>query len=355
MSCISHFYSLSIRMHRSIQRVVNSAVTYLYVTMFVTAMTSRCFMQRSVIRKALFIYDTKYMGWIGRTACQSRKSSTSRQSGEKDDILKSEKVWDIKVLKLEVNRLYMRTFKKIGKANERLSKALIEYNDIISTADVPLKRMEECPNPDVLQADLNSLQATLAKLAYLEEELKSVKSLSNEKFPALALLADELGVSDTPPPVQERGPKKVKTQPSGPRKPYHVYTGLDGIEIRVGRGASDNDELSCNPACRDGPDWWLHVAGVAGSHVVIRSHDDNLPEKFKETLLDAAVLAVINSKGSQSGRVPVTFTRCRNVSKPRGAKAGLVYLTGDVSTIKVDVKSESSRIDRLEKNKEGAV
>lgn len=61
------------------------------------------------------------------------------------------------------------------------------------------------------------------------------------------------------------GPKKVKGKPLPPRKPYHIYTGLDGLEIRVGRGASDNDELSCNPEHRDGADWWMHVAGCAGS------------------------------------------------------------------------------------------
>jgi hypothetical protein len=28
----------------------------------------------------------------------------------------------------------------------------------------------------------------------------------------------------------------------------------------------------------DSADWWMHVAGCAGSHVVIRCHDDQLPE-----------------------------------------------------------------------------
>ena len=316
-------------------------------------MTSRSLLQLNFLRKAFTVCGTK------RLCCLQRRTQSMRslriKAGEQETAVAADKVWDIKSLKLEVNRVYMRTFKKVGKANERLTKALVEYNEVLNTPDVSIQRMEDCPNPDVLQNELNALQETLAKLVYLEEELKSVKSVGNDKFPALASLAIELGVSDSSPPVQERGPKKVKgKQPLGPRKPYHVYTGFDGIEIRVGRGASDNDELSCNPAHRDGPDWWLHVAGVAGSHVVIRSHDDSLPDKFNETLLDAAVLAVVNSKGSQSGRVPVTFTRCRFVTKPGGAKAGLVYLSGEVSTIKVDVRAEAARLERLEKTKEGA-
>jgi predicted ribosome quality control (RQC) complex YloA/Tae2 family protein len=102
-------------------------------------------------------------------------------------------------------------------------------------------------------------------------------------------------------------------------------------------------------ACR--PDWWLHVAGYPGSHVVIRSHDDSLPVKFEETLKDAATLAVINSKCAQSGRVAVSYTRCRNVVKPSGAKDGLVRLTGDVSTIIIDPRLEQKRLLRLEETK----
>ena len=313
-------------------------------------MTSRSFLQLNFLRKASTICYTQKLCTVVRTKKRIQDWKTfCTKIGEPIE----DKKWDIKSLKLEVNRVYMRTFKKVGQANERLAKAILEYEDILSTPDVSQKRMEECPNPEELKKDLLALRDKLTKLTYLEEELKSVKSIGNEKFPALAALADELGVSDQPPPVQERGPKKVKAKaPTGPRKPYHVYTGIDGIEIRVGRGASDNDELSCNPAHRDGPDWWLHVSGVAGSHVVIRSHDDLLPEKFRETLIDAACLAVVNSKGSQSGKVAVTFCRCRNVSKPGGAKAGLVYLSGDVSTIKVDVRAEAARLERLEKNKE---
>jgi len=63
-------------------------------------------------------------------------------------------------------------------------------------------------------------------------------------------------------------------------------------------------------------------------------------------------LAAINSKAKQAGKVQVTLTRCRNVSKPRGAKAGLVQLSGDVLTISVDLKAEAHRLERLVKAEE---
>ena len=48
-----------------------------------------------------------------------------------------------------------------------------------------------------------------------------------------------------------------------------------------------------------------------------------------------------------TGKVMVTYTRCRNVSKPFNAKAGLVQLSGDVATIQVNIKAEAARLERL--------
>ncbi len=247
----------------------------------------------------------------------------------------------------------MRTFKKVGKANERYDLAKKEVEEILKLDDgeVPMSRLEKCPNPEDFRKELVALQEQLAKLFMLEEELKSIKSVSDVRFANVVDVVASLGLSDEPPPKQERGPKKPKGEKPKARMPYHVYQSAAGLEIRVGRGASDNDELSCNPAHRDGADWWMHVAGCAGSHVVIRSHDDQLPETARETLLDAALLAVVNSKAPQSGKVPLSIVRCRQVSKPGGAKAGLVRLNGDILTVKVDAKAEAKRLERLEGTK----
>ena len=171
-------------------------------------------------------------------------------------------------------------------------------------------------------------------------------------------LANSLGVRDAPPPRQPRGPKKKKGPSStAPRLPYNAFATESGVEIRVGRRASDNDLLSCDSRYRDGPDWWLHAAGCPGSHVVIRSHDDNLREADAETIRDAACLAALFSKAiakppagrehEASGRASVSLTRARHVSKPPGAKPGLVALKGDVTTIRVDLGAEGKRLKRL--------
>jgi len=50
--------------------------------------------------------------------------------------------------------------------------------------------------------------------------------------------------------------------------------------------------------------------------------------------------------------VKVSVVRCRQVSKPKGAKAGLVRLSGDVRTMEVRVDENLDRLDALEKTKD---
>jgi predicted ribosome quality control (RQC) complex YloA/Tae2 family protein len=106
-------------------------------------------------------------------------------------------------------------------------------------------------------------------------------------------------------------------------KPYRTLL-LDGFEVLVGRGAEENDFLTFHvgkPA-----DLWLHVAGgTPGSHVVIRNPDHaEVPASVIEA---AAELAAWYSKARGSPRVEVHYCRVRDVSKPRGAPAGLVQLS----------------------------
>lgn len=101
------------------------------------------------------------------------------------------------------------------------------------------------------------------------------------------------------------------------------FTSPDGFEVLVGRTAEANDRLTLRVARQR--DFWLHVAGVAGSHVVVRNPDnvDRLP---RATLRFAAALAAKYSKASGGGRVAVHVARRSEVSKPRGWAAGKVAL-----------------------------
>jgi len=115
-----------------------------------------------------------------------------------------------------------------------------------------------------------------------------------------------------------------KRPPPQPRKPYRVFRGARGGEIRVGRNARDNDELTLRHS--RGNDLWLHTADAPGSHVVLRL--EKLAEPDPEELLDAAHLAAHFSPLRGAERVQVHVARRKQVHKPRGAKPGLVSLSG---------------------------
>ena len=99
---------------------------------------------------------------------------------------------------------------------------------------------------------------------------------------------------------------------------------LEGFEILVGRGDAENDRLTFGLA--EPRDFWLHVAGPAGSHVVVRN-PDALEELPRPVLERAAELAAWHSKARGArGKVEVHACRVADVKKPRGFAPGEVLL-----------------------------
>ncbi len=253
---------------------------------------------------------------------------------------------NLKSLKSEVTRQYLRSIKKFGKVSERVQRQTSSGSKEPSEESKDIEKTDQ-----TLLNEYEDLKNRVDKLKRLEESLSGVKSIDDSIFLSILPVIRELNLTDAPRSIPERGPKKekVKGPPPAPRKPYNVYESKDGITIYVGRRAEDNDELSCNPEHRAPDEWWLHVSGYAGSHVVIKCNEEALPTLYRETVLDAAVLAAVNSKAANCGRVTVSLTRCRNVSKPKGVPAGLVHLSGDIRSVTFDLRVESKRLERLQK------
>jgi predicted ribosome quality control (RQC) complex YloA/Tae2 family protein len=99
---------------------------------------------------------------------------------------------------------------------------------------------------------------------------------------------------------------------------------VEGFEVLVGKGARENDELTFRVA--DPADLWLHAAGYAGSHVVVRN-PERLPELPRPVVERAAEMAVYHSKAREArGKVDVHVCRAADVRKPRGFPAGKVEI-----------------------------
>lgn len=189
----------------------------------------------------------------------------------------------------------------------------------------------------LVESELETARARVRDLEDLD-----ARSRAPECDPAaLDAQAVERGWLDAP---QEADVRKRKEPP--PRLPYRSFRGLHGSEIRVGRSARDNDDLTFRHA--RGNDAWLHTADAPGSHVVICL--SGAPDPDPEDLLDAAHLAVHFSPLRDRGRASVHVARRKEVHKPRGAKAGLVTLSGGRI---LDLRVQPERLARLLKGSRG--
>lgn len=105
-------------------------------------------------------------------------------------------------------------------------------------------------------------------------------------------------------------------------KPFH-YVSSDGYDIYVGKNNFQNDELTFKFAT--GNDWWFHAKKMAGSHVVVKTKDGELPDRVFE---EAGRLAAYYSKGRTAPKVEIDYIQKKHVKKPGGAKPGfVVYYT----------------------------
>ena len=122
--------------------------------------------------------------------------------------------------------------------------------------------------------------------------------------------------------------KKVKVV----SKPYHYRT-EDGYDLYVGKNNFQNDELTFQFA--QGSDWWFHAKGAPGSHVILKSKGEEIPDHVFE---DAARLAAYYSAYRMSEKAEIDYIQKKHVKKPNGAKPGfVVYYTNYSMVIAPDL------------------
>jgi predicted ribosome quality control (RQC) complex YloA/Tae2 family protein len=100
------------------------------------------------------------------------------------------------------------------------------------------------------------------------------------------------------------------------------YTLSGGWVVLAGKTDQDNERLSLDLARPN--DWWFHVRGLPGSHVVLRVPEGEEPDRA--VLKAAAAVAAWHSRKREARQVAVSCTRARYVTKPRGAPVGTVEI-----------------------------
>lgn len=169
-------------------------------------------------------------------------------------------------------------------------------------------------------------------IAQAKEELVYIESV----FDAVTRTAGESELLEIRDELAESGylkHYKNRNRQLKPKPPIR-YRSDDGFIILCGRNNKQNDRLTLKEARNY--DIWLHTHNIPGSHVIIVTNGEEVPDS---TVEQAAQIAACNSKARESTQVPVDYTQVRNVKKPNGAKPGMVifdhyqtaYITPDHS------------------------
>ena len=170
-----------------------------------------------------------------------------------------------------------------------------------------------------------------AELSYLESVADSVERAESER--ELSQIREEL----TQQGYLRRPKGKVQKQATLPPREFQSS---DGFTILVGRNNAQNDRLTLKTAAKT--DVWLHTKDIHGSHVIIRAEGKPVSDT---AILEAARLAAYHSKARSSTNVPVDYTLVKNVSKPAGAKPGMVIYVKN-KTVYVSPQSRNIEADK---------
>lgn len=160
---------------------------------------------------------------------------------------------------------------------------------------------------------IQKIENLLSSVDTLLKDSSETDPITDNAVESMEEKASELTLSK---PGQQTTSKKEQKE----SVPYKKFT-IDGWDVYLGKNSTQNDELSVKFA--KPWDTWLHVAGHAGSHVVIK-RVKNGPPPPSEVIRKAAQLAVWFSKARHTSYAEVHVTEARFVRKRRHAPPGEV-------------------------------
>ena len=178
-------------------------------------------------------------------------------------------------------------------------------------------------------------EALNEQIVFTKAEIDHLESIST----ALDIARDYEDLTQIKEELSEYGFIKKNTSPKGNRakiksKPFH-YVSSDGYDIYVGKNNLQNEELTFKIA--SGNDWWFHAKDMPGSHVIVKSGNDELPDR---TFEEAAALAAYYSKGREYDKVEVDYIMRKHLKKVNGGAPGFViYHTNYSMNISPDISN----------------
>ena len=153
-------------------------------------------------------------------------------------------------------------------------------------------------------------------LEHLQSIVNSLATAENAED--LDDIRREMGEYGYMKPISQKKKKERKEDKSSPR----IFRSSDGYLLYVGKNNYQNEEVSFQIA--EGKDFWFHVKGSAGSHVIAKTEGKSLEELPDRLFEEAAELAAYFSSEKESAKVEVDYTERKNLKKVVGGAPGFV-------------------------------
>ncbi len=180
------------------------------------------------------------------------------------------------------------------------------------------------------------IEQTEREIAYIDSVLDSLsRACGQSELDEIRRELTEAGYASA---QKKQNPAK-KAQNTG--KPIEYITS-GGYRLLCGKNNLQNDYLTTKFAEKS--DWWFHVKGAPGSHVIMLL--DGREEPPAEDFTEAATVAAVNSSLSESKNVSVDYTLVRHIKKPAASKPGFVTYNTYWSAL---VTPDASLCERLRK------
>lgn len=206
-------------------------------------------------------------------------------------------------------------------------------NEMISIPLDPTKTAQENAQKyfDKYNKQKRTYEALIALIQETSDEIHYLESVNN----SLEIALNEDDLIQIKEELMEAGyvkrkftKKKVKIT----SKPLH-YLSSDGFHIYVGKNNIQNEELTFHFAT--GNDWWFHAKGCPGSHVIVKTNGEELPDR---TFEEAGKLAAYYSKNRGNDKVEIDYVQKKQIKKPNKGKPGfVVYYTNYSLMIDSDI------------------
>jgi len=217
---------------------------------------------------------------------------------------------------------------------EIIRKGAIELADRLGCAETALPILRRDVQPAAIAA---TLRKTAARYRRAQLRTTQLPQDSREKPAVEGTAAGETAAADV-------ASMKRKADLSSLRKlgiRHRLYTSSDDIPIVLGLDARANDALLKRYGGT--PNWWFHTRDVPGSWVVALTGKSPLPDR---TRIDCAIVAAAHSQDKGEASVDVSYTQMKNLRKPKGARPGMVLVSGE-KTVTVKPAEFAAMKDKL--------